>query len=415
MNFKRLQNLSLYVVFSAINGAIPFFLLPVLTNYLSPSSYGTVAIFQTSMAACIPIVSLSLGFKIDKDFFNVSKASLAVNVFNILAVMLTIIIALTLLIYCLAVPLEIELVRLPNVWMMSLPLLSGISCVPAFILILVRNQERIGEYGFWQIGFTLLNLGLSLLFVVCYSFDWQGRALGITLANIIVGTLAMFRMYQTGYLVFVFNLSSYIEILKFGLPLLFNGVSIFLMYQANIFLLDYFLDKSDVGIYSVAFAFAAITGLIKDGVVKTFNPWLYRVLSEVSTKQLRLDIVKKILLIGLVLISLPFIVEKISSLLIVYMVNPDYYSAQNLVLILSMSVAVNGIYNVVVPFYIVRSNTKLLSLTSVITAIFSLFINYFLIKEYGKEGAAWSLLLIVSIQLLLVLCCLPLNKIYPKN
>ena len=415
MNFKSLRNLSLYVVFSAINGAIPFFLLPVLTNYLSPASYGTVAIFQTSMAALIPVVSLSLGFKMDKDFFHLSKENLAANIFNILAVMLTVILAVTLLVFCLVVQLELEIVGLPNVWIICLPSLSGLSCMVSFILILLRNQESVGEYGIWQIGFTLLNLGLSLLFVLYYALDWQGRALGIALANIITALLAIFRMYQTGYIVFVFSLSRYTEILKFGLPLLFNGISIFLIYQVNILFIDFFVDKSEVGIYSVALAFAAMTGLIKEGVVKTFNPWLYRVLSQVSSEQIRLDIIKKIVLISLSLIMLAFIVETISSYLIIYMIGSEYYSAQKLVLILSMAIAANGIYNIIVPFYISRSNTKLLSLTSVFTAMFSVVVNYLLINEYGKEGAAWSLLMSVGFQLFLVLCCLPLNKKILKN
>ena len=41
-----LRSAGTYGIFSLINSAIPFFLLPVLTRYLSPEDYGYVSVFK---------------------------------------------------------------------------------------------------------------------------------------------------------------------------------------------------------------------------------------------------------------------------------------------------------------------------------------------------------------------------------
>ena len=414
MMYKHLKSATLYVLFNAINGAIPFLLLPILTTYLSPSNFGALSLFQTTLAALIPIVGLSLGFKIDNQYFKVSKYTLGIMIFNIMCILIFMIFITTSVLYIFSFFYNYDFLELPLKWVLILPLLCGMTCIVSFNLILLRNQNQVLKYGFWQVGLTIINLSLSLFFVVSLLLGWEGRALGILFANLTVGFLSLLNMYKTGYLVLKFNKNVTVEILKFCFPLLFNGISIFIIFQSNIYLINFFDDKSAVGIYAVALSFAAIAGLFKDGIVKTFNPWLYKKLSN-KTEDFRREIIKNILFISIVLIILAFFVNFISSYLIFYIVDSKFLIAKDLILILCLSVSVNGIYNVLVPFFINSSKTKILSLVSVISAIFSLICNYILISEYGNKGAAYSILLTLTFQLLLTISTLKIKQTNKLN
>jgi O-antigen/teichoic acid export membrane protein len=409
MKFTHLKVASLYVLFNALNGAIPFFLLPILTTYLSPADFGTLSLFQTTVAALIPIVGLSLGFKIDNQYFKVSRNAIGILIFNIVCILMSMILITTGALYIFSIFDNHDLLNLPIGWILVLPVVSGMTCITSFNLILLRNQNRALKYGLWQVGLTTINLSLSLLFVISLMLGWEGRALGILSANFILGVLSILNMYKTGYLILIFDKQVITEVLRFCVPLLFNGVAIFIIFQSNIYIINYFLDTSSVGIYSVALSFAAITGLIKEGIVKTFNPWLYRVLSE-KNENFNSAILRNILMIAVILIILAFVVNYFASYLIVYMVDSRFITAKDLILVLCLSVSVNGIYNVLAPFFIHYSQTKALSTVSVITGFFSLGINYLLVPKYGVSGAANSLLLALAFQLILTIGALVTSK-----
>ena len=48
-----------YGFFSLINSAIPFFLLPVMTRYLTPDDYGIVAIFAVMVSLLVPFIGMN--------------------------------------------------------------------------------------------------------------------------------------------------------------------------------------------------------------------------------------------------------------------------------------------------------------------------------------------------------------------
>ena len=49
-----------YTMGGALSSAVPFFLLPVLTRYLTPEDYGFVATFQAILVVTMPFVGVNL-------------------------------------------------------------------------------------------------------------------------------------------------------------------------------------------------------------------------------------------------------------------------------------------------------------------------------------------------------------------
>ena len=69
-NHKLFKNTFIYTGTNVINKAIPFFLLPIMTRYLTPIDYGIVATFNVLLAVMVVFVGLSMHGAINVNFLN---------------------------------------------------------------------------------------------------------------------------------------------------------------------------------------------------------------------------------------------------------------------------------------------------------------------------------------------------------
>lgn len=399
----------LYIFFNGLNGGIPFILLPILTKFLSTSEYGTITLFQTTLSFMIPLVGLSMGFNIDRLFFRESKEKLAVVVGNMLVILFLTVSICTTLILIISTFSDFHFVGIPFKWLVVIPLLSGFTAVNEYNLILLRNNDRAGEYGFWQVGLTLINFGLSLLFVISLSMGWEGRAWAIAIAISTVGTFNLYKMIRQRYVVFFISNREIKDILKLGIPMLLQGIGVFIIFQSNSYFINALAGKDLVGIFSVAAAFAAIMGIFQDALAKAINPWFYKNLNA-SEQNIKIKIVKMNVIINFILIVFAFLVYFISKFLIVYMVDKSYHSAISLVLFLALASSFNGMYKISSVYFIHFSKTKVLSVLTFLVAVVSILANWSFINYFGVKGAAYAMLLCMFLHY--VITAWYANKIY---
>ena len=82
-NHKLFKNTFIYAGSSAINQAIPFFLLPIMTRYLTPTDYGIVATFNVLLAVMGVFVGLSMNGAVSVNFFKLNRDELKKYIGNV--------------------------------------------------------------------------------------------------------------------------------------------------------------------------------------------------------------------------------------------------------------------------------------------------------------------------------------------
>lgn len=400
---KLFKRGSLFVFFSGLNGLIPFILLPIITNYLNPQQFGIANLFQTTLLFIIPLVGLSMGFNIDKLFFKVSKKRLAISIGNMLVILFFMILVFTFLIFFCSVFTSLSFTGIPVFWLLIIPLVSGFSAINEYNLILLRNQNKVMDFGFWQIGLTILNMSLSLFLIIFLMKGWEGRVEGIVLSTIIVSFLSLYNIRKMGYLSFDINSDEIKRILNLCTPLLFHGLGTFAIFQSNRYFINIHLNEAAVGIFSVAVSFSALMGIIKDGLARTLNPWFFENFNKNGDlNKLKVKIVRMNLVIFTLLIFLTILITFFANFIILNFISVEYHRAISIVFILTLSISVYAIYGINCSCFIHFSKTKLLSLTTFYSAILGLFLNYFLTKFYGIYGASYALFFTMVFQLLLL-------------
>ena len=171
-----LGSASVFTLASMINAAIPFFLLPILTRYLSPSDYGIVAMFQILTALVLPFVGLSIYGAIRRQYFEREEIDLPAYIGNCLVLLLAATAVMALVFRIFATPIG-DLFAFPASWLWMVWVVCVAQVVTQVLLALWQVQNRSVRFGIFQILLTAANLGLSIGLVVGLSFDWRGRVL----------------------------------------------------------------------------------------------------------------------------------------------------------------------------------------------------------------------------------------------
>jgi O-antigen/teichoic acid export membrane protein len=404
-----LKNSFSYVLFGGINSAIPFLLLPIITKYLSPAEYGTVAVYQLLIGFTVPLIGFNMGMNIDRNFFKIEKEKLSVIIFNMLFI-LNITLLLALVIVYLILQVNSNALGVPPGWAFSLPVIAAMMVINEFNLIILRNQNKARTYGVWQIVLTILNISISLLLIISFHYGWEGRAYGIMLSSLIVGGFSLYSLYKDRFITIKISKEDIRETLIICLPLIFHSLGGMIIFMSDRFFLDRLVSKEAVGIYSVAYAFGSIVGLVQDSASKAFVPWLYKKLSN-ATYEDKIEIVKYTYYYYACLLGVTLLIALASYIVLPFMTASTYSSAARFIVWICLGLAINGMYKMISPYFIYRGKTNTLALITFTAAVVNILCCIFLIKLNGAIGASQAML--ISFLVSFLLSWFFSNKIYP--
>jgi O-antigen/teichoic acid export membrane protein len=287
------------------------------------------------------------------------------------------------------------------VWL--IPVITFLTFCNEQLLSLARNNNEPVTFLKANVSKSILEIGLSFVLVVIFSWRWQGRVTGILVAYVLVGMYAFYYFIKRGYLFGSIKKKYIIDELVYAVPIIAMQASIFSMSASDKFFLSNFTgDKNEtVGIYSVGCIFASIVFLFSSALIQYIFPKLYTLL---AAPVVNYHSVKKYFLIYIsVMAGGTLGVMVITPLLYHYFINAKYHPALKYTYILC---AGYFLWSVSYFFYSYllyhKLKRKILGL-SFCCIVISLGCNYFFIKKWHEEGAALSVLTCYLIVLILTL------------
>jgi O-antigen/teichoic acid export membrane protein len=276
---------AIYLVSTLANLAIPLLLLPLLTRYLTTGAYGRIATFQ-SLAAIAGAITLFgqnapilRSFAVDPE--QVRK--------NHLAASLAISAVLSLGIGLLVVGFAGELARvssLPRSWVLAAALAGAASTALQLKLTTLRAGGRAAAYGVLVNAQTLINVTVSVLFIVVWEYSWMGRALGVLVSNVVTSGWALASFLGAGAIGRVIwrdvrgaaALGAAMTVHSIVGVLLANGDRLFLTASFN---------PQVAGVYAVAAQLAAGYAVIGTALNLAWSPWAFRQIAAMATEEQR--------------------------------------------------------------------------------------------------------------------------------
>lgn len=399
LKHKLFKNFFTYTSSNVIRSAIPFFLLPVLTRYLTPSDYGIVATFQVLLAFMIVCVGLNMHGAISVNFFKISKEELKIYIGNVIFI-LFISFFLNFCIIFTAKKFLSHLIKFPENWLPVVIVVALFQSVSTLTLTLWQVEQKPLPYGIFQILQTTFNVTLSLIFVVALGWRWQGRLLGIIISSIAFGFISFFILYKREYIKLSFNKAYAKDALLFGIPLIPHALGGWIMTGIDRIFINSMVGVAATGIYTVGYQVGMIIGLLATSFNQAWSPFLFERLEEnnLSTK---VKIVRLTYLYFLAISFLVLILSFIAPWFLKFFVGRGFYCAYKYVIWIAMGYATRGMYYMVVNYIFYVKKTYILAWITFLSAGINVILNYLLIKANGAIGAAQATAIIFFVKFIL--------------
>lgn len=394
---KFLQKLSIYTISSYINKAIPFLMLPILTNYLSTDEYGEVSMFLALMNLLIAVFGLSIEGALMRKFYDKGD-SFPTVLFNYLFLLLSSFSVCSVLFVIFSS--KITTYSGVSVQYLAAAVLGSFFSVICYCVNSLHQAEgKATAYAIFTNGWSFLNALLSIILVVFFSLGVVGRVYGIAISTILMGVVGILLLCKNGIIPSIDKKLILEELKVFGLPMLpMNLRGTILGFTDKLFIAN-IIGLSAAGVYTVGTQLAMIIDIFVRSIALAYTPWVYAKLQDASSESLK-KIVRLTYTLILIIIIVSFSWIIIARLASPLLVSSDY---EDSFVYLNWLIACNGILGVqllLVNFIYYSKKIKLYSLLSIFSIFLNIFLNYVFITTRGTIGAAQATLVVYATTLL---------------
>jgi len=370
-----------------------------MTRYLTPTDYGIVATFNVLLAVMVVFVGLSMNGAISVNFFKLNKDELKEYIGNVFFILFFSFLLVFSIVYILKSNFSF-FTKFPENWISFIVIIALCQSIYSINIGLWQVEQKSLPYGLFQISSTILNVSLSLIFVVLLCWGWQGRILGVIITSVIFGLLSIFVIYKREYIKFFFNKKYIKDALFFGIPLIPHALGGWMITGIDRIFINTMVNVGATGIYTVGYQIGKIIGLLASSFNLAWAPFLFNKLKE-NNYSTKLKIVKFTYLYSVCIILAALALSFVAPYFLKFFVSANFYSAYKYVLWIALGYAFKGMYFMVVNYIFYVKKTYILAWVTFFSAGVNVVLNYFFIKANGAIGAAQATTITFFIQFVL--------------
>ncbi len=382
---KLVRSTGIYTIAKVINSSIPFFLLPIMTAYLTPTDYGIISMITTVVAFTTPFVTLSLDSAIVRRYYY-KNGSIADYIGTCLIIVSVLCLVVT-IIMVLSGPRLSPLIKVPNYVIWFIP----IYCVFLFFKsIVLYNWQVKGEpvkFGVFSIASTLIEVSIAITLICGFGFNWQGRAISLMSTGVIIALFSVVYLNRKGMIELKYNKEYANHATKYGLGLIPHALGASLMVLSNRFFITNMVSIDETGLYGVASSLSGILSFVTLSFNNAYVPWLFEKLSNKDEEQNK-QIVKVTYAYLLFIVVLGFLSYLFIRIIFPFFVNSSFDQASKYIPWLIAGHVFQGGYFMMTNYILYSEKTYYNGIVTIFSGLLSLLLNYIFIKHYGAVGAA---------------------------
>lgn len=384
---RPLVDVGIYYISTAINQAVPFLLLPVITIYLLPGDFGFINTFSSLLVIATSVFN-GLSVTINKSFYSKSadyNRQLIGNLYLVLGMGTILIMALFLALVNL-----LDIRFIPKRYFLAIPIISFFFMSMEFLKNFFKTAKKTLAFTMLTFSEVLMNISISLVLVIGFSWHWQGRVAGIMLSTVIFGLIALLFLILREKIVFSFKTTMIREILKLTLPFIPLGLGVMVMRRSGVLFIDASLGKVEAGLYGVAMNLATVILFLSVPLINVWTPHIYEKLSRHSSVNDLKPLYYKVLLLSYATLFLSLIFSLFSDQVLALMTTAAFSRAGRFIPWLAFGFCLWVMTALLTPFLVHFNRQKQIALIASGSAIVNVCLNYYLIRRFGAIGAAVS-------------------------
>ena len=386
-----LKHSAIYGLGQVLGKLASFLLLPLYTRYLTPADYGCLAVLDLMAAILGILIGSGIAAAVTRYHFEAADQRQRDGVWwtglSFLCASASTAVAGA---WLARAPLARILLgehpqgtyyvclMLATVWVSAVVQLPNTS---------LRVDKRSGTVVGVSLAGLLLNIGLNVALLTVWHMGVAGVLWGNLLSNTATAAV-LTALFVRGRGPYLFDWYTLARLWRFGSPLVLTGLLATLMQQADRYLLRVFLDMEQVGIYSLAMAFAAgLNTLILLPFGTIWNVVMYEMARLPNARQHYAAVYRYATeMLALALFGLALMAKPLVSLI----ASKPYYPAAELIPVVCLGYCVYSMHeHFKVPALLAKKTVNLIPSYAVATLV-NIGANIVLIHMLGVMGAAWA-------------------------
>lgn len=400
INSKLIRSAGIYTFTNVVNSAIPFFLLPILTRYLSPRDYGVVSMFSVLLSFVTPFIGVNTNGAIARVYYEKDTVDIKEYITNCIYILLISTSLVAILFYIFA-DIIARVSAVPIQLIGAIIVVSFAQSITKTVLTLWQVQVKAIQYGVFQVSQTSLNMILSIVFVVFVGLTWEGRIYAQLISYIFFSLLGLVILVKNKWLKFKYNSTYFKHALYFGIPLIPHALGGVIMTMTDRIFITKMVGIETTGVYTVGYQIGMIINLLAISFNQAYVPWLFAKLKEDILKT-KLKIVRFTYGYFITIIILAVTLSILAPTFLNFFVGREFANSSIYVTWIALGYAFNGMYLMVVNYIFYMEKNRILSVITIVTAFLNIILNYFFIKVFGAIGAAQATTVILLTKFILV-------------
>ncbi len=388
MNSALIKNIIIFIFGTVLNKGMNFFILPVLTYYLTKEDYGMIGI----ITSVVTISAIYIGFFpanfIMVKFNKFGKEHMAKYISNILILMVGTFFVVLVILYSLH-DYIFSAYQESGYLVIYITFLCFFQVFWQMLSTIIQIEKDAIKYTLLQFIHTAATIGLSLLLIVEFSWGWKGKFFAELSVFFIAAGYALYYLYKHGYIHIDYDVKKIKELFNFLFPLTFYVVGLFLMGTIDKIFLANLISLDAAGVYAIAITMTIIINIIFDAALKAWEPYLFELLNSDSYADKK-QVVKVTYLFSLFVLITMFVYTLFVPYLFEFMIDEKFNEALLYIPVLIIAYGFEGLRKPVTELLNHVNRVKTVGAITFFAAILNIILNIYLIKIYGIYGAAYA-------------------------
>ena len=410
---KFFRQISIYTLVGVISAGINFFIMPLLTHYLSPADYGLLAICNTYVSILLPTVSISAFALLSVEYFRQKNKEIYASQFSsiqLIPIFNTIILSAVVWVFYGRFAGDLELGGTGIKWGFIILALTLLNIYGDQFMQYLILQKKAGKFAFYSLLRVAVEVSLTVYFIVYHKWGWQGRMYSWLITSGLFFLIGFIYFYKQGLIQKNIQVKYIREGIVFGSPLVLHGIGKFVINQSDRLFIAKMVSLEAAGIYNIGYTFGSLVMIAVNAYFNFYSPYLMERLADI-TEHRRLQIVKMSYYYIIGCVVLLFLILLFTPLFFSWFIDRRYSEGEQYVFWVALGYCFWGGYMLFSGFIFYLKKSRILGWLAIFNVVTNLLFNYFFIKVFGAIGAAYATAL--SFFLLMVLVAIITQKLLP--
>lgn len=252
-----------------------------------------------------------------------------------------------------------------------------------------RVRQKALRTVIYSLLISLVNIGLSILFVVIFKWGLSGVFSALMAGSILTGLVSLVQLRN--WISFkYFDLALCKQMLKFGLPLIPAAIAIWLLNSSATYFLQFLNSQAEVGLFSVGLSLGSSMFLLTGAFQQAWAPFAYSIVNTIQAK----EVFASVLLWYTIIVSVAsMVLFFFSHEALVIFTQPLYYTADWTACLIGLNFVLIGYGYIASVGTGIAKRNKPYALSVFIGSVITVVLFFVLIPFLGKTGAALAMVL----------------------